>query len=108
MSKHKELLELLEFIFSLAGAIEKSTVDGKFNMMDIGNFFSTFGKLGPAFDNIKQIQTELSNLSDNDMEILLDEIETKLDLDNDKIESAFEDILATALYLTKAISTLRK
>ena len=46
--------ELLDFIFSLIGAIKESTKDGEFTWSDGLNFIEPLKKIAPAIDDIER------------------------------------------------------
>ena len=62
--------ELLDFIFSLIGAIKESTKDGEFTWSDGLNFIEPLKKIAPAIENIDEVIGELEDLSWGEIEEL--------------------------------------
>ena len=52
--------ELLDFIFSLIGAIKESTKDGEFTWSDGLNFIEPLKKIAPAIDDIEEVHDYIS------------------------------------------------
>lgn len=106
--KLHETKQLLLWFFSMATAIEQSTADGKFNVLDLGKFFSTFHLIGPAFDNVSEIGNELKFLSLEDKVDLTKFIQKELDLENDKIETIVETSLESLIHLVATVQLIRR
>jgi len=95
--------ELLDFVFSLVTAIDKSLEDGKIDYSDIMNIIPVLMKSGLAFKDIDQVPKELGDLDKEEIEALKMFVEEKFDISNDKIEKvvkvAFDVIFALSQLL---------
>ena len=101
----QETKELLAFVFSLAEAIKKSNADGDFNWRDGLNFIEPLKTLGPAIDNIEDINPEVADLDADEWNELITFVSENWDLDNsdsdDDLSERIEDGLNAGIELVR-------
>lgn len=105
----KETIELLDGIFALTTATQKSLEDdGKITFTDAGNFFSPVLKLPAAIGGAQNVPSELSHLSADGRQEVLDYFADRFDLKNDELEQYIEDALQTGYAFVVSITRLAK
>lgn len=107
MAKAKELKEVLSFICSLANSIGDVAEDGKMNLADATHLVPLLYKLPSAVDGMAEIPSEVSELSQEDVEELVKMVKDELDIPQDKIEDAIEDGIDLCLRLYALAQKLR-
>ena len=79
--------ELLDFIFSLIGAIKESTKDGEFTWSDGLNFIEPLKKIAPAIDDIEEVIPEIIDLDASEWNELVDYVQANFNLDTSFCET---------------------
>ena len=99
--------ELLDFIFSLIGAIKESTKDGEFTWSDGLNFIEPLKKIAPAIDDIEEVIPEIMDLDASEWNELVDYDQANFDLDTDpEDDTDIETKIAEALNLNEDSNVL--
>ena len=89
----KETKEVLNFGFDLLEAIIKSLDDKKFSIVtDAPRFVPVIFSAAKAFAGIELVKAELQDLTDEEMNDLIDELKKRFDLKNDAVELLVEDV----------------
>ena len=104
--------ELLDFIFSLIGAIKESTKDGEFTWSDGLNFIEPLKKIAPAIDDIEEVIPEIMDLDASEWNELVDYVQANLDLDTDPeddtdIETKIEEALYAGVELLRLTQVIK-
>ena len=68
----KETKEVMEFIFSFVDAIGKAKADDKFSWTDARYFIDPVKKLFEAVDNIEEVIPEITDIDDEEYELMVD------------------------------------
>ena len=97
--------ELLDFIFSLIGAIKESTKDGEFTWSDGLNFIEPLKKIAPAIDDIEEVIPEIMDLDASEWNELVDYVSEQWNIDTsdteDDIYERIEDGLNAGIELIR-------
>ena len=98
--------ELLDFIFSLVEAIQKSTADGDFSWSDGLNFIEPLKKIAPALDDIEQVIPEVMDLDASEWNELVDYVQANFNLEvsedeDTDIETKNEEALKAGVELLR-------
>jgi len=105
----KETIELLDAVFGLADATQRSLQDdGKITIGDAGNFFSPVLKLPAAIGGAQNVPRELAQLTDEGRQEVLDYFAQRFDLKDDELEQHIEDALNTGTAFVISITRLAK
>ena len=104
--------ELLDFIFSLAEAIKKSTADGEFTWSDGLNFIDPLKKIAPAIDDIDEVIPEVMDLDASEWSELVDYVTERFDLDvssddDSDVESRVEEALNAGVELRRLTQVMK-
>ena len=104
--------ELLDFIFSLAEAIKKSTADGEFTWSDGLNFIDPLKKIAPAIDDIDEVIPEVMDLDASEWRELVDYVTERFDLDvssddDSDVESRVEEALNAGVELLRLTQVMK-
>ena len=105
--------ELLDFIFSLIGAIKESTKDGEFTWSDGLNFIEPLKKIAPAIDDIEEVIPEIMDLDASEWNELVDYVQANFDLDTDPeddtdIETKIEEALNAGVELLRLTQVIKE
>jgi hypothetical protein len=94
----KETTDLLKFVSGLVEAGKASFEDGKVNLVDLANFVLPLTLLPAAIEGVNQVPAELGDLSDEEIQALVNEVGDIVS--DERFGRAFEGaaILADALY----------
>lgn len=87
----KETKEAVDLAIALGQGIEKSLDDKKIDFKDIPNFIPASMLLFQGFDSIEDVPLEFKLASQEEVEELKTYVQTRLDLDDDKLEGFIED-----------------
>jgi hypothetical protein len=91
----KEVSELLRFVFRLGVQSADALSDGKVTLADATKLWAVIPTIGAAFNGIASVPKELGNLTDEELDQLLDVAYEEIgDLDNDVLK----------MYITRAIN----
>lgn len=97
MQGTKETIEFLDFAFDLADATQQSLAsDGKINLFDVPNYIKVAFKAPAAFGGIELVPRELANFNEEERRFIIDHVNKRFDLPNDKLEGLIEKTLASA------------
>lgn len=107
MAEAKELKEVLSFVCALANTIGEVSEDGKVSRSEAMALLPLLYKVPSALDGISDIPSEVSELSQEDIEELAKMVKDELDLPQDKIEDAIEDGIDLCLRLYALAQKLR-
>jgi len=104
--------ELLDFIFSLAEAIKKSTADGEFTWSDGLNFIDPLKKIAPAIDDIDEVIPEVMDLDASEWNELVDYVTERFDLDissddDSDVETRVEEALNAGVELLRLTQVMK-
>lgn len=92
MSQAKESLEVVEFLFELADAVQASKEDdGKVNWKDTPKFLAVAWKAPGAIGGIQEVPRELSVNNPGGKEEVLAYLRQRFDLPDDELEGLYED-----------------
>lgn len=94
-----ELKEMMLFLFSLAGAIDKAQADGKIDAADFMLLADPLMKAIPAFSGAGQLAGEWKDLDDAEQEDLRSFVKANFDIADDDLEAKVELALDVALRL---------
>lgn len=83
--------QMLDAAIALGQGFEKSLADGKLSLLDIPNFIAFFTVLIPAIEGAEEIPYEFATSDPEQLEELKQYLKTKLDLEDDQLESFIED-----------------
>jgi len=105
----KETKEVLNFGFDLLEAIIKSLDDKKFSVVtDAPRFVPVIFSAAKAFAGIELVKAELQDLTDEEMNDLIDELKKRFDLKNDAVELLVEDVIDHVFYTVKLAQRFAK
>lgn len=105
----KETIELLDGVFAVVDATENSLKDdGKIDLKDSPKYFGALLKLPAAIGGAQKVPTELSHLSEEGKQEVLDYFAERFDLNDDELEAYIEDALRTGAAFTASIVHLAK
>ena len=104
--------ELLDFIFSLIGAIKESTKDGEFTWSDGLNFIEPLKKIAPAIDDIEEVIPEIMDLDASEWNELVDYVQANFNLevsedDDSDIETKIEEALNAGVELLRLTQVIK-
>ena len=104
--------ELLDFIFSLAEAIKKSTADGEFTWSDGLNFIDPLKKIATAIDDIDEVIPEVIDLDASEQSELVDYVTERFDLDissddDSDVESRVEEALNAGVEVLRLTQVMK-
>jgi|TARA_Y200000002_G_C22467015_1_gene572902 hypothetical protein len=104
--------ELLDFIFSLIGAIKESTKDGEFTWSDGLNFIEPLKKIAPAIDDIEEVIPEIMDLDASEWNELVDYVQANFNLETDPdddsdIETKIEEALNAGVELLRLTQVIK-
>jgi hypothetical protein len=105
MSSIKELSEAVLFVTSLASAVADAAEDGRFTLVDGLHLMPVLNKLPSAIDGLGDIS--VAELSQEDVEKLVEQVKAELDLPSDTIESCIEDSFDIALKIYALVKKIR-
>lgn len=107
MARAKELKEVLSFVCALANTIGEVSEDGKVSKTEALTLLPLLYKVPSAIDGIGEIPTEVSDLSQEDIDELAQMIKNELELPQKKVEAAIEDGIDLCLRLYALAQKLR-
>ena len=94
---------LLAFLFSIAYATEKVVRDGKFKIHEVFYYRDSIKKLNPAVKGIKEIKAEISDLTTEEVQDLVEYISGEFKLPNKEVEAKIEDLIRLGAEFIKLI-----
>lgn len=94
-----QTLEMLDGLFSLASALDKSLEDGELDFSDLIHFYPVIPKLTLGIKNGDQIPKELTDLDEWELNKIKDYISEKFDISDDVLEHRIEEALKLLLSL---------
>lgn len=103
----KETKELCLLAAKLVNAADKSLADGKISLFDAAHFLSPLKAANAAIQGIKEVPSELKDLSEAEAQELKEAIAGELDLSNDDAEVIVEQVIGVGLQLAAAVQNLR-
>jgi len=92
-----ETKQAIDFAIALGKGIEKSSADGKWNLVDIPNFIPALAALLPAIEGADQIPFEFKALTTEQIDELKAYVNANLDLEDDQTEAFIEDAFKVML-----------
>jgi hypothetical protein len=105
----KETIELLDAVFGLADASQRSLEDdGKITIGDAGNFFGPALKLPAAIGGIQKVPSELAGLDGNGRQEVLDYFAKRFELPDDELEAHIESALQTGYQFAVSVIALAR
>lgn len=107
MSGIKEISEAVKFVCAVANAIGEAAKDGEISLGDAAHLVPLLYKLPTAVDGIAEIANEARDLSQDEIDEIVQMIKDDLDLPQDKVESGIEDALSIAVQIYALVVKLK-
>jgi len=108
MAGIQETKEVINFIFSLSEAVNKSMEDDDFSWSDARYFLEPLKALKPALNEIDQVIPEVLGLDESELDELVAYAKEKFDLDDDAAEEKVERVVDCGVELLKLFTELKK
>ena len=99
---------MLKFVVELSEAIDLSLQDGKFDLNDVSNLIKPMFTATEAFADIKEIPSEIANLTEEQKNELNVYLQEELELSSEKTEKVVELGFKIALDLAFLVQALKK
>lgn len=99
--------DLLIFLSRTVNAIDKTLTDGKVTITDAVYIFSPLTTVQDAISGIDNVDNELLDLTQEEVNELMDVVARELDLTNDAVETLTEEALALALTLVQFVAKVK-
>lgn len=99
----KDVVELLDFGFSLKDAFVKALADGSVTLTDLLYFFDPIMGAKVAFEGVKDIPAQWANASQEDRAELMTFFAEKFDLNDDGLEALIEQTLNEGVHMYELI-----
>jgi hypothetical protein len=93
MAGIQESKDVIKFVCSLVSAIAEASRDGKPTLSDAVQLLPVLKKLPAAVENISLIPEEASDYDAEELRELSDLVKEELDLPNDRVEAAVEQVI---------------
>jgi len=93
MAGIQESKDVIKFVCSLVSALAEAGRDGKPTLSDALQLLPVLKKLPAAVENISLIPEEASDYDAEELQELSNLVKEELDLPNDKVEAAVEQVL---------------
>lgn len=100
----KELVELLEFGFSVKDAFAKSLEDKAITVLDALNFYTPLTLARGAFEGIKLIPDQWKYASPGDREQVKEYFAEKFDIESEDLEFLIEKTIEEGIHLYTLVS----
>lgn len=106
----EETLDVLEFAFGFSEAVQKSLEDDqKISIKDAFNFAGPIFNLAPrAVVGIQKVPKELSELTPEEREEIVDYFEDRFDLKRDELEKVIEKALRAVFELVDLVKEFKQ
>lgn len=105
MEGTKETKDVIEFLCALVNAIADASADGKVTLGEAAALLPVLYKLPAAIDGIDAIPDEASDFTQDELDELSELIKEELDLPNDRVEAAVEQLVDMAVKLYALVKT---
>ena len=107
MADIKETKEMVSFVVCLAEGAALSLEDGKLTPLDFAHFVEALTKAPAAFSGVATIPSELTDLSQEELEELKTQITEEFDIPQDEIEAVIEKALSIGVQIADLIQDIR-
>jgi hypothetical protein len=108
MAGIQDTKEVLNFIFTLSDAVNKSLEDDEFSWSDARYFLEPLRALKPALNEIQNVIPEIMDLDEWELQELVDYAKDKFDLDDDDAEEKIERVVDCGVELLKLFTELKR
>lgn len=107
MSGVKELSDVVKFVCTLASSVAEAAADGKVTVGDIAHILPVLYALPSAVDGLDEAVAQAKDLGADQLAELSLVVKDSLDLPDDKIEEAVEEVVDCALKLYGVVAKLK-
>jgi len=107
MADIKETKEMIKFVCAIANGAGNALEDGEVGWEDAMFIMDGLLSAPAAFDGADNIPAELADLSEAEVDELIECINEELDLPQDEIEGVLEDMLAVGVELFDLILRIK-
>lgn len=107
MSGVKELSDVVKFVCKLVSGVAAAAADGKPTLGDIPDLLPALYAVPSAVDGLDEAVSEAKDLSADELAELSLVVKDELDLPDDKVEGAVEEIVDCALKLYGVVAKLK-
>jgi hypothetical protein len=107
MAGIKELSDVVKFVGTLVSSVAEAAADGKGTIGDVAHVVPVLYSLPSAIDGLDEAVVEAKDLSADELSELAVVVKDALDLPDDKVESAVEELVDIALKLYGVVAKLK-
>jgi len=104
----KETKELVKFAIELGEAFDVALSDKKFDMSELGLLIAPLMQVGPAFEGLDKVASELKELSESEQLEVVEFVKTELDLKSDNVETVIESALELGVKIAGFVKLFKK
>ena len=104
----KNTVKVVLWLAELANELKNSLEDGKMKWGEILALSDNLFELKSVVPALSKMYGELKDASNEDQQLVLQEVSAKLDVDNDKAEEIVINSINLGMSLIKMIETVRK
>ncbi len=107
MTDTHALVDLIDFSLQLESMLKDDLSDGKLSLIELVGFVKLIGPVRTLVGEAKEIPTEVSQLSPEDVVMLAGHIVEKLGVDNAKAQAILAASLSTVSSLLNLVKAIR-